>query len=131
MKSADILIIEPLEDLAKVLARAFKRNGLSSKIATSAQEAIHQADKTPPKLVLLELLIPGHNGLEFIHEFRSYPEWLKIPIILYSHLAPEELGLSVDSMADLGIAQHFYKPTTSLDKLVGATELIIATDADG
>ncbi len=128
MKATDILIIEPLEDLAKVLARAFKRSGLSSAIATTAQEAIRLADEKAPRLVVIELLIPGHNGMEFIHEFRSYPEWLKTPIILYSHLAPEELGLSDEAMQDMGIAGHFYKPTTSLGKLVGATESIFARE---
>lgn len=124
--NADILIVEPLEELAKVLSRAFKRSGLSSAIATSAQEGIKLADKKSPRLVVIELIMPDHNGMEFIHEFRSYPEWLKIPIILYSQLAPAELDLSGKTLDEMGISGHFYKPTTSLHELVGAVESAFA-----
>jgi DNA-binding response OmpR family regulator len=122
MNKYEILIIEPLEDLAKVLARAFNQSGISSAIATTAQEGIRLADKKTPKMVIMELIISNHNGLEFIHEFRSYPEWLRVPIIIYSHLAPSELDLSEKIKQEMGIAGHFYKPTTSLSELVTAVE---------
>lgn len=123
----DILIIEPSKDLAAVLQKTFKRKGYKAALAHTAQEGIEAADKTNPGLVIIELIIPQHNGLEFIHEFRSYAEWLNVPIIFYSQLAPSELGADEEVLADMGIKGHFYKPTTSLDELVRAVESTFAS----
>lgn len=109
------------------MSEALGRKGFSSVIAHIAQEGIAKADEYAPRLVIIELLIPDHNGLEFIHEFRSYPEWLDVPIILYSHISSEELGANQDMLNDMGVRAHLYKPTTSLSKLVEAAEDIFAS----
>lgn len=124
--AADVLIIEPSYELAQVMAEAFSRRDLSSIIASSAQEAIAAADETTPRLVIIEPIMPRHNGLEFIYEFRSYPEWLDIPIIFYTQLSPDELGAQA-MLNDMGVKEHLYKPTTSLKKLVESAENIFAS----
>lgn len=127
MENASILIIEPSRDLAQVLAKTFKRKGFSPAIAHTAQEGVETADKTNPQLVIMELIMPVHNGLEFIHEFRSYAEWLNVPIIIYSQMAPSELGVSDKMLGEMGIIRHFYKPTTSLSELAEAAESAFAS----
>ncbi|HEX5797033.1 MAG TPA: response regulator [Candidatus Saccharimonadales bacterium] len=128
MSSTDVLIIEPSADLASVLTAAFERKGLRAASAHTAQEGIAMADKRPPRMIVMELIMPNHNGVEFIHEFRSYPEWMRVPIIIYSHLAPGELDLPPHKLEEIGIRGHFYKPNTSLAELVGAVESAFATE---
>lgn len=118
----DVLIVEPSKDLALVISHAFARKEITSKVAYTAQEAIGLADSQSPKLVVIELLIPKHNGLEFIHEFRSYSDWIDVPIIIYSQISSDEAGISPQIMEDMGILEHFYKPTVSLEKLVNRVE---------
>ena len=123
----NVLIIEPSKELARVLAEACDSHEISAVVAHNAQEAIKKADKKTPDIVVMELLIPRHNGLEFIHEFRSYPEWLDIPIILYSNISREELGLDDRKLNEMGIASYLYKPTTSLDSLIKSVESSFAS----
>lgn len=113
-----VLLVEPAVDLAEVMTKALAAHDINSQTAYSAQSAIAKADKQKPAAVVLELVIAQHNGLEFIHEFRSYADWLDIPIIIYSHVSAEELGLKPESLINLGIAKHFYKPTTTLSQLI-------------
>lgn len=122
MSSTDVLVIEPSKDLSLVVAQALARHERSSAIAHTSQTAIEQADKSTPRLVILELLMPRHNGLEFIHEFRSYPEWLDIPIIIYSQMPKEEMDVSKEVLNDMGIVDHLYKPTASLSDLIQNVE---------
>lgn len=122
----NVLIVEPSPELAEVLQVALNQRGITSRVAGSAQLGIRLADENPPQLVLLELVVPRHNGMEFLHEFRSYPDWLDIPIILYTNVSRDELQLEGQMLQDMGIAGYFYKPTTSLEKLVGAVESKIA-----
>jgi len=122
----DVLIVEPSKDLALIIAQALARHERSSVIAQTAQAGIEQADQKPPRLIILELLMPKHNGLEFIHELRSYPEWQPIPIIIYSQMPPEDLNTTEEILKDMGIVAHLYKPTASLEQLVKITEKYLA-----
>lgn len=121
----DVLIVEPSSDLAVVISHAFAREEYTTKIANSSEEAIKFADESPPRLVVVELLMPKHNGLEFIHEFRSYDDWLDIPIIIYSQISEDDVGMTEKIKNDMGITQHFYKPTTTLKKVIQASHQVL------
>ena len=112
-----VLIVEPSKDLAKVISKSFTTKGAITDIAHTAQAGISRADKNKPDIVILELLISEHNGLEFIHEFKSYHDWFDVPIVIYSNLSAEESGRAVGWTTDMNIIKHFYKPTVTLEEL--------------
>ncbi len=112
-----VLIIEPSKELANIIAARISKEGASAYIAHTTQAGISVADKNKPDIVILELLISGHNGLEFLHEFKSYHDWFDVPIVIYSDLSAEELDSAVGWEEDMNIVNHFYKPTTSLKEL--------------
>ncbi len=111
-----ILLIEPYNDLAQTTKAWLENANHRVSISSTAQHAIHQAESSPD-VVVLELALSGHNGLEFIYEFRSYLDWQNIPIIIYSHIPPEVFALSNSQKKRLNIVAHLYKPTTSFYKL--------------
>ncbi len=111
------LIIEPSRDLAKVISGFLMEEGINADIAHTAQAGLSCADENRPDVVIIELLISDHNGLEFIHEFKSYQDWFDVPIVVYSDLSSEELGVAVGWKEDMNIQKHFYKPTTTLKEL--------------
>ncbi len=77
------------------------------------------ADKTKPDLVILELQLIEHSGIEFLYEFRSYPEWQAIPVLVLSQVPPSEFAASRQLMTDdLGVRTYLYKPRTSLRQLL-------------
>lgn len=116
MGSSHILLVEP----DRILARAYAKS--LAKVATvhlahTAQDAVHQADAHTPDLIILELQMPRHNGVELLYELRSYPEWQSIPVILHSMVPIGHIGMSAEALVALGIVNHLYKPTTSLHQL--------------
>jgi DNA-binding response OmpR family regulator len=123
---AKILLIEPAEDMGKLLKSVLSECGHKVNWHKDAQAAVHAADKLKPDAVVLELAIPGHNGVEFLHEFRSYTEWMDIPVIVHSQIAPDRSRSGRRLMSSLGIYQHLYKPTTRLKELVSTTEEALA-----
>lgn len=108
-----VLVIEP--DMAQRLAIADVLTDASIILhfATSAQSAVAAADTNAPGVVILELALPGHNGIEFLHEFRSYPEWTTVPLIIFSQQLIEDKAV----FKNLGNIIYLYKPTTSLATL--------------
>lgn len=112
-----ILLVEPSQDLGTVIVRFLDKAEFTCDQARSAQDAISLADTKSPDAVVLELALPGHNGVEFLYEFRSHADWSHVPVIFYSQISADECGLSKDQMQSLGIAGHLYKPTTPLKTL--------------
>ena len=66
-----ILILDQDKLYVKSIDNQLKKNGYLVDVAINAQSAIAKIDKVKPDLILCEVLLTGHNGLEFMHELRS------------------------------------------------------------
>jgi DNA-binding response OmpR family regulator len=114
-----ILLLEPDKLLAKTYRQALLHAGYEVLHATSGQDAIDIADEHTPDLIILELQLPAHNGLEFLYEFRSYGEWQRIPILVNTVIPQQHLGFVNDIIHnELGVQEWYYKPQTNLQTLL-------------
>lgn len=118
----NILLIEPDAKLAAIYLEALSAAGHAVRHSQLAQQAVHVADNFTPDVVALELQLVGHNGVEFMYEFRSYAEWKDIPIVLLTMVAPHSLSITKELLDQFGIVDVLYKPATNLRQLVRATE---------
>jgi len=122
-----VLLLEPNTLLAKVYTQALEHAGHSVAHVAAAQEAVNSADKRAPDVVIVELQLPHHSGLEFLHEFRSYAEWLNTPVVVNTSLLAAQLPLAIEPlMRDLGVREILYKPRTSLQDLVRVAREYVA-----
>ncbi len=124
-----ILLLEPNTLLATTYSRALQHAGFTVTSVTSAQSAVSAADVQQPDLVVLELYLPVHSGVEFLHEFRSYPEWRHVPIVVHSSLPPTKTTVAEETLyRDLGVSVILYKPRTSLKRLLSVVheQLVLA-----
>jgi DNA-binding response OmpR family regulator len=118
---ADILVIEPDRVLAETYYEALTSAGHSVVVTPSAQTAIMVADETNPDIIVLEIQLIEHSGIEFLYELRSYVDWQNIPVIIQTQVPPGEFAGNQRLLKkQLGIAVYLYKPQTSLRQLVDA-----------
>lgn len=120
-----ILLIEPDRILAKNYSSALEAMGYTINWSSSGQQAIHSIDKRRPELILLELQLPSHNGLEFLYELRSYPEWQNIPVILLTLVPDMAIAAEGPVLEQLGIVGYLYKPQTKLRHIIKAVNRAI------
>ena len=119
MNQAKILLIEPDRVLARSYIKFLSSFGFSITHVSTAQDALIAADKTCPDLVICELLLVSHSGIEFLYEFRSYHDWQGIPIIILSNVSLGEFfGSQKGLYSTLGVGKYLYKPSTSLKALL-------------
>ena len=117
----NVLLIEPDRVLAETYQKALEAAGHKIVVCASAQAAIFAADNAKPDIVVLELQLIEHSGIEFLYEFRSYPEWQDTPVIVHSQVPPAEFSASKDILeGELGVRAYYYKPLTSLRALLRA-----------
>lgn len=114
---ARILFIEPDRILGANAKAVMKRAGHSVDWHVDPQAAIDSADTTRPDIIVLDLLLAGRSGMEFLYEFRSYPEWINVPAIVYSNVLPEEFSSTNIGFDQLDITAYHYKPATSITEL--------------
>ena len=120
-----VLLIEPDKVLAKTYRVALARAGIVADWQINAQDSIKSVDSKQPEVIILDVQLAGHNGIEFLYELRSYSDWQHIPVIILSTVTAEDLDLSDVTREKLHIVQYLYEPHTKLTELVEAVTTTI------
>lgn len=120
-----ILLIETDCVLAKNLQDFFGRLNHEVEWQVDPQLAVFSADENKPDVIILDLMLTGHSGVEFLYEFRSYPDWQDLPIVVFSGVSERELGQAVSSFPQLNISAYHYKPSTSLSQLAQTIDKLL------
>jgi DNA-binding response OmpR family regulator len=125
---AKILLIEPDKILADTYARALEQAGHKVTHCFTAQTAVLVADQAKPELVILELQLVEHSGIEFLYEFRSYSDWQDVPVLIHTTVPISEFADNLELLkSELNVAGYLYKPQTDLKDLVAAVNRQLAT----
>lgn len=114
---AQILIVEPDAQLAQIYKKSLELNGHNVRTCTSAEAAIESIDTAKPDLIIAELELATHNGVELLYELRSYGDWQAIPVIVLTNQPFADNSRSLKAWQQLKVAGHFYKPHISLRRL--------------
>lgn len=80
----NVLLIDQSQATQKAISEIMADSNTNILCAVDATTGINMACETTPDIVLIELSLGGHSGMEFIYEFRTYSDWQNIPIIIYS-----------------------------------------------
>ena len=98
MPHKHILIVEDEQKLAALLKEYFEKAGYRATIAGRGDQAVAQARKSAPDLMLLDIMLPGMDGMAVCSEVRKFSN---LPIIMITAKV-EELDrlLGLDLGAD-------------------------------
>src|SRR5438034_1400345 len=118
-----ILLLEPDQILGKIYFQALQSAGHRVVWCRDAQSAIHEIDKDSPKLIIAELQLANHNGIEFLYELRSYQDWQKIPAIILSQVPSAAAGH--EAWEQLNIVAYLYKPLAKLRDLIDIVSQVL------
>jgi len=116
-KGKNVLLVEDDAWQAEHFERQLRRGGYRTVVASSAQEAIHCVDVLRPDVIVLDFMLPGTNGIGFLHELRSYADTAQIPVIVCSSIAT---NLSHEQLSVYGVVAVIDKTTIQSDELAVA-----------
>ena len=98
MSQHKIVVIEDEPDILEAIRYNLEREGFRVVVATSGDEGLKTVVREGPDLLLLDLLLPGLDGLEVCRRLKLDPVTQEIPIIMVSAKGEESdivLGLGV------------------------------------
>lgn len=93
-----VLIIEDEPDILELVTYNLDREGFSVSSATNGEEGVLKAKREGPKLILLDLMLPGIDGIEVCRRLRADPVTAGIAVIMLTAKAEESdviLGLGI------------------------------------
>lgn len=93
-----MLVVEDDRDIAELVAHHLDKAGYSSEILRSGVEVMPAVRERPPALVVLDLMLPGRNGLDVCRSMRADPRTSAVPIIMLTARGDETdrvVGLEV------------------------------------
>ncbi|MGK5594597.1 MAG: response regulator [Parachlamydiaceae bacterium] len=107
MLKQKLLLIEDEEDIAALIKMQAELSGFKVLVETDGLNGLRAIEREKPELILLDIMLPGLNGLDVCRKVKNNPELKHIPIILLSAKSEE---LDVVLGLELGADDYVTKP---------------------
>jgi DNA-binding response OmpR family regulator len=102
-----VLIVEDDHDIAELMAHALGKAGHETELVASGREALVRARTEPPDAIVLDVMLPGMDGLQVCRALRSERATAAVPIIMVT--ARGEESDRVNGL-ELGADDYLTKP---------------------
>jgi len=103
-----ILVVDDVKSELEIICRILQDAGLDVIRAGDGEEAIAMIRKTPPALVVLDVVMPRMNGFEVIRELRGDRATAKLPVLFCTHKNTEiDKAWGTDLGADAYVSKPF------------------------
>ena len=113
MPEKKILIVDDNADLVRITGTHLERHGYSVVSASDVAEAIKEVQKDKPDLIILDIAIPGGNGLDVLRQLNASNPKNMIPVIVVTGMEP---GKKAEAFAN-GAVDFYLKPV-NMDTLL-------------
>jgi two-component system alkaline phosphatase synthesis response regulator PhoP len=107
MGQSHILVVDDEPDLLELVHYTLMRAGYEVGCVKSGEEALAQVQTRPPDLIVLDLLLPGLDGLEICMRLKRDPQTAAIPIVMLTARSEEA---DVVTGLELGADDYLTKP---------------------
>ena len=103
----NVLFADDDQVLAQIVDAALKKAGCNVTIARDAMQAVMFAVRTPPDVIVLDISMPGGNGLMALQKLKASDKTRHIPVLVVSGLTDATLP---EKVRELGAMEFQAKP---------------------
>ncbi len=102
-----VLVVEDEHDIRTLILHNLRKDGYLASGAATGEEALKLAEKEKPQLVLLDLMLPGMDGMAVCRKIRRNPDLKNILILMLTARGEEE---DMVSGLEAGADDYVVKP---------------------
>jgi DNA-binding response OmpR family regulator len=118
-----ILWVEDDSFLTNIIARKLQDQNWKLLYAPEAKSALEIARSEKPDAIVLDIILPGMDGMQILAQLKASDETKNIPVIVFSNVDdPEKIELS----KKLGAEGFFVKAMSTLEKMVTEIQKVIS-----
>ena len=107
MSKEKILVVDDEEDILELVKYNLEREGFQVHCAESGEKALKKALEDPPELIVLDLMLPGIDGLEVARRLKKNQRAAGIPIVMLTAKGEES---DIVTGLELGADDYITKP---------------------
>ena len=112
---ANVMIVEDDHLIGNILTRHFLLLNYKTHLVPSAEDAKDVLKKEPIDIILLDIMLPGMNGITFLKEIKADTALKNIPVIVISNFGKQEY---VDESMKAGALDYLIKANCSPDEII-------------
>ncbi len=105
MKEGRVLVVDDEPMLRETLSQVLTEEGYVVDLAVDGESALDRVHAARPDAILLDLMMPGMNGRQFLQALRDEPAYAQVPVLIMTAVH----GLEVN-FATLGASEVVEKP---------------------
>ncbi|MEM7798287.1 MAG: response regulator [Chloroflexota bacterium] len=124
---AHIYVVDDDDQLLRMVGLMLERGGHTATLVSSPIEALELIKEDVPDLAILDVMMPGMNGLELCRELRADQTTKDLPIIILTARGPAE---ERDHAFEGGADEYLTKPVTSQELLENVEHLLANRPAE-
>ena len=124
MANETVLVVDDDQVTLELVKRILTRESYLVETTTTGEEALRIATKTPPDLVILDVMMPGLSGIQVCERLRKHPRTANTPIIMLS--ARGQVDDTVHGL-DSGADEYITKPVAPAELVARVKALLSRT----
>jgi DNA-binding response OmpR family regulator len=120
-KQKKVLVVDDEPQICQLICDYLKKKGFLTQVAHNGKMAMQFTKESSPDLIILDVIMPVMDGLEFLRCLRLEKDYARIPVImLTAKSSPEDVEKGISLEAD------FYLPKpVQFDNLMNFVNLIL------
>ncbi len=107
MAKATVLVVEDDPEIRELLAFALGKEGWTMVAAADAEEGLARLAVANPDVVVLDIMLPGMDGLDFLRKVKADPALRRLPVIMTTAKGEDS---DVVAGLELGAEDYVVKP---------------------
>lgn len=127
MAKPRVLIVEDDADIRELIRYNLEQEGFKVREAATGEEGLVSARKKPPDVVLLDLMLPGIQGLEVCRRLRNLTETRTTPIIMVTAKGEEP---DIVAGLEMGADDYMSKPFSTRELVARVRSVLRRSSAD-
>ncbi len=117
-----VLLVEDDVDVSIMYGSQLELDKHTVTYVSTAQGALDALEDENFDVVVLDILLPGSNGIAVLQELQGYEDWRGIPVVVLTNVDMEDLDISRNHLNDLGVQEYLVKMQTTPDDLSSAVQ---------
>ena len=102
-----VMVVDDDEFMCKLLSDILEEAGYQILVAHGASEVLSTIRKQLPDLIIMDILMPGVNGIEIAQHLKAVPRWALIPLIIVTGNSDHNI---VNECLKIGVVDFIIKP---------------------
>jgi DNA-binding response OmpR family regulator len=119
MREGRVLVVDDEPMVRETLGQVLTDEGYVVDLAVDGETALERVHAARPDAILLDLMMPGMNGRQFLQALREYPAFASVPVMIMTAVH----GLEVN-LATMGASEVVEKPF-NVDELLNKVALAV------